>query len=87
MPVLDIIRFKGDDMFKFREITVDRAIDIITSANPNFPCYYVVVEDANRTIIKFWISDNPYYKYIIRTNYCFANDLIRILKIKRCKEV
>lgn len=57
-------------------ISFNRAIEIITSSNPNMKKFYK--KDYNK--IYFWISINPYIVYQIKINSNKSEDVINFTK-------
>jgi hypothetical protein len=67
--------------FNLKKISYKRAEDIILTSNPKFNKYYKVFIDK----IEFWISDNPYFHYLI--DFEKMNDTDRINLINHLKEL
>jgi len=76
------IEFKNyilNKKFNLRYILPLRAKEIIITANPSFNKYYAFYENQ----LEFWISDEPYFHYIVDMRK--MTDSIRKEKIKILK--
>jgi len=47
--------------FNIKHVSYNRALDIISTANPNFNKYYKIYLNN----VEFWISDDPYRHYVL----------------------
>ena len=50
--------------FNIKHVSYNRALDIISTANPNFNKYYKIYLNN----VEFWISDDPYRHYVLGFN-------------------